>query len=400
VPATDAPAPVVEQHPAPESAAKPAFAALPALAFNPDDGLGLGIFGDLKWPARPGEPRRYRALYSWNAKVWIKPGQPGWEVTTGIALPSADGRVEVAAGLLTFGRLWDLWFGLGQDRVRDLRPHEGAPDAVREGWNRWRFYRVRWDARAFFTLGGGLRAVVGTSGSWNHVDPLGRTLLGQWLAAGRVPGEAGGVTLSADLGLQLDRRDDPVDPVRGAYALLLAQGNTGPDGYWGRLLGDVRLWWGPQQGQVVLCGRFMAQAAGGEVPFYEHGVFASVLPAEPTVTGPFGTRGLDRGRLRGPLTLVGMAEVRFRPPAVRVFSWLHLRLVPAAWIDVARVDTIPLQSGGLALQPAFGGALRLVWNGLTVTRLDIGSAPESVLDDSGVHTRWTFAVYGTVNHPF
>ena len=380
---------------------KPAAAVLPAIAYTPDHGFRLGIFGDHRWGARAGDLRKHRAAFSWNGKVWIKPGQIGWEIFSGISLvPWKDGSTEIVGSVITFGRLWDLWFGLGQGQLRDLREHEGAPDEVKIGWHRWRYYRVRWDARVYRVLTGKLRGVVGLGGSWNHVDPLRGTLLRSQTDAGHLPGEQGGITLAVDTGFLIDARNEPIAPTRGVFAVGLMQVLSGPDGPWTRALADVRLWWGPSKGEMTVCGRVMIQAALGSVPLYEYGVFAALGPTEPTVSGPFGMRGLDRGRLRGPLTALGMIEARFRPPGVRLFSWLRLRLAPVAWFDAVRVDTLPRTAGGWPVQPAMGGGVRLIVNELTVTRLDIGTAPERVLDDDGVRTRWTFAVYGTVNHPF
>lgn len=53
---------------------------LPSVSYNPDDGLGLGIFGDVMQRPRGDEPRPHVMGVGGTAKIRLKPdqGTPTW----------------------------------------------------------------------------------------------------------------------------------------------------------------------------------------------------------------------------------------------------------------------------------------------------------------------------------
>ncbi len=376
------------------------MALVPSIGYNPDDGMGLGVFGDVVRLPLEGDARPHVSAVSLRAIVQFKPTQIGWESQFGLSwFPRPNGDTEARFCMTTTGRNWDWWFGLGQGTVRD-RSMDTSDDRVPDAHHRFRNYQVHTDARLLRQLTGRLSAFGGIGFTWVWLGVREGTLLEQDAAAGGVTGVAGGATLGADVGLQVDGRDVRVDPVRGGLLRGMAQMNVGPEGLWGRTMFDLRGYLGPRSGVVVLAAELLVQAAFGAVPFYEQGVIAGFETRQRTMTGERGARGLDRGRLRGPYGALGHLEFRIRPPGLRLFHWLFLRLAPVLWVDAVRVDTPGAFGDGPPLQPGFGGGVRLCFNEVTMTRLDIGTAPEAMLTADGEETRWTFALYATLGHAF
>jgi len=372
---------------------------LPSFAFNLDDGIGLGAWGDVRGDALEGEARRHRWNMGLNLKLWLKVRQVGWQIQVGLStFPDASGDREVQVSVTTLGRPRDWWFGLGMDAARDRRFVQ-EDDPVPDLRHRFGLYRGRISGHVFQRLAGPLSAFVGGKFSHHAVQVTPDTLLSETVDQHR--GTTGGPTFSVDVGLRVDARDARVDPTSGGYLVALAQANLGPGDPWTRLLFDLRGFLPIADAKLVLAAEALVQAALGDVPFYEQSVLAGWDANERSVTGVLGLRAMDRGRLRGPLGALGHVEVRVRPPGFRLFPKLFVRLAPAAWVDVARVDELdraPVDA--LPLQPSFGGGVRLFVNEVSSARLDIGTGPERILDADGERTRWTFGIYGNVGHAF
>lgn len=378
------------------------FGIMPGVAWSNDDGLGLGIYGDYIRPDKEPTGRPFHFAATWNGKVWIKPQQVGWELFLGLSLfPLTSGASELSVGITTFGRPWDWWFGLGADSLRDRRSGLGEDHPVKDGWNRFRHNRVRGAVHLYQRIVGPLDAFFGSTLTWNEAGARSDTLLEAELAAAAVPGEGGGPTLTVEGGLRIDRRDDRVDPKRGGYLVGMLQSAFGPTAPWGRMMVDLRGYAATPGDEVVFAAQITAQTSVGAVPYYESGVFAGTSPYENAATGGFGLRALDRGRLRGANQILGRLEARIRPPPFDLLKLLVVRLAPVAWVDAVRVAGPDGDDEGTwPVTPGFGGGLRLHVNEVTVSRLDLGTAPERFRDDDGEHVRWTFAVYGTVGHAF
>jgi hypothetical protein len=370
----------------------------PSFAFNLDDGIGLGAWGDVRRNALPGEQRRHLANLSLNLKLWLKVAQIGWQVEVGLsAFPIASGSREVLFSVSTFGRPQDWWFGLGMDAPRDLR---GEDDEAKVPFARHRFglFRGRVSGHVFQRVAGPLDVFMGGKFSLHLLRVHEDTLLAD--TAEEYTGVHGGPTFSMDVGIRIDNRDNRVDPTGGGFVLALAQADFGPGDPWSRLVFDLRGFVAVPGGHVVFAGEILVQAAFGDIPFYEQGVIGGWDLGERSFTGVLGLRAQDRGRLRGDLGALGHVEVRIRPPGFHLGKKLLVRLAPVVWVDVARVDMIAGPGGGLPLQPSFGGGVRLFLNEVTSARLDIGTGPERVLDRGGDRIRWTFGIYGNVGHAF
>ncbi len=384
----------------------PVVGLLPAIAYNVDDGFGLGIFGNVRWPSFEGEARRYRSDLGLNAKVWMKPRQLGWSGLFGFSFfPTKDGNTEVTFALTTWGRFWDWWFGVGMDVVRDRTNPDRGPDAddpfdrpIRDSFHRFGHFRVRGDAHVFHRIVGPLDGLGGISFSWNDTLIREFTLLHE--QQDQLDGIDGGVTFAIDGGFRIDTRNNRVDPTRGGFALFLGQLNLGPERPWGRTLIDLRVFGSVFDEWLVFAGEALLIGGLGPIPFYELGVLPGWELVERTMVGQDGLRGLDRGRLRGPLGGVVHGELRLRPPGFNLLPTFRVRFAPVVWADLARVEATPDVGRAWAVQPGLGGGLRIFWNEVSVSRLDIGTGPERLVDASGERVRWTFGLYGTVGHAF
>ncbi len=379
---------------------------LPSTAYNPDDGFGAGGFGSIRRSRHIGDPDDGR-IYVWNldmvARLWLKPRPTGWELYTGMSwFPSPDGRTEGRFVLSSNGFHSDWWFGTGTTTYRDET--RAAEAAVRDPWHRFSLYQVRMYARMFRDEGGPLRVLTGIGAQGNAVRVLENTLLAQQIADGaHMVGADGSVYVTVEIGGQIDTRDARLDPTHGGLITGVAQGNIGQiDGFgaFARLAVDVRGYLGSPNGEVVLGGEIIAQAAFGEVPFYELGVLAGFEAQPRVLTGITGLRGHDRGRIRGTHNLLTHVELRFRPPGVNLWPRFHARVIPAVWADAARADTPGEPFDLPVLLPGFGGGIRAVFNEISVVRVDAGTGPEFVHGIDGDRVHWPFRLYATVGHSF
>ncbi len=380
---------------------------LPSTGYNPDDGFGAGVFGNVE-RAVPAGDAATRRPYLWFldlvARLWLKPAPRGWELYLGGSwFPYADGRTETAYVLTSNGRAYDWWFGLGNDTVRD-QTRASAGDPVRDYWHRFALYQVRSSVRLFRGVAGPLRLLAGIGVQGNDVVIKSGTLLEQDAAGGEeLHGLGGSAYGTLELGVQVDTRDDRMDPAHGGTLTGVAQTNVGQvDGFgvFGRLMVDLRGYLGTPGGEVVLAAELGLQAAVGEVPFHEMGVLAGFEVIPRTLTGLNGLRGRDRGRLRGPLTALTHLELRFRPPGFYLIKGFFVRPIPALWVDGARADVPGVDPPPPVLFPGVGGGLRVVFNELSVARVDVGTGPDPTWTDEGLVQACSFRFYASLNHSF
>jgi len=379
---------------------------LPSTAYNPDDGFGAGGFGSIQRVRLPDDPeqgREYITNLDLVARLWIKPYPTGWELYNGLSwFPDPDGKTEAAFVLSSNGFVADWWFGTGTNTVRDATQRQDG--SVRDPWHRFSLYQVRGYARIFRNIAGPFNLLWGLGAQGNAVEVLDDTQLQTELQQGAdYHGVDGSFFVTLEFGGQLDTRDRRLDPVRGGLLTGMIQGNIGRidgEGGFGRAVADLRGYLGTPRGEVVLAGEIAAQMALGDVPFYEMGVLAGFEAQPRVLTGITGLRGHDRGRIRGTFVLLGHAELRFRPPAVKLAKRLFVRAIPAVWADAARADSPGEPRDQPPLLPGFGGGVRAVVNEISVVRLDMGTGPEAVLTAEGQQTEWRFRLYATVGHAF
>jgi len=380
---------------------------LPSTSFNPDDGFGAGLFGGIERVRPPDEEPALRP-HVWNidlvARLWLRPVPRGWELYSGLSwFPWPGGRTEGAWVLSSNGFSSDWWFAPGMGRARDRTRHDPETEEVRDLWHRFSLYQVRSNARIFHNVAGPLRLLGGVGFQLNWTGVREQTLLAEMAPSLEYPGLGGSGYVTLEAGVQVDTRDIRIDPTSGGTITGVIQANVGdidgPGGF-GRAFFDLRGYLGTPGGEVVFAAELAVQAAFGEVPFHELGVLAGFESRPRTLTGVTGLRGQDRGRIRGPLTLLAHGEVRFRPPGFNLIRTFFVRLEPAIWADAARADEYGVTPEGPALLPGFGGGIRAVFNELSLVRLDVGTGPDPTLTADGLETRWAVKAYGTVQHSF
>ena len=139
----------------------------------------------------------------------------------------------------------------------------------------------------------------------------------------------------------------------------------------------------------------------GTLPFFEIGVIGSPSPKPRFITGSHSLRGRQRGRLRGPLGLVLLGELRFRPPGFGFGKRGRLRLEPVAFADAARVDDWDELGQGPPLHPGVGGGIRAILNEQLVVHVDVGTGPDWIIDAAGLETSvWVVGAYASLGQYF
>ncbi|MBN93668.1 MAG: hypothetical protein CL928_06270, partial [Deltaproteobacteria bacterium] len=362
---------------------------LPAAAYNPDDGVGVGAFVGLR-RAKPrlvagvgasenGESLEAEPLgrrpWVWDFGAvglgFFKPYPNGWSLSalaSWFPEPSADTEWEYNLGI--YGWLWDWWFGVGNDQPRDLRRQDPENDPVRDAWHRFGHYQVRASARIRQRVLGPFGLSIGLLLKWDVVDVRPGTLLEQDTRTGEAEGADGGPQVALEGALILDDRDDPQDPTRGYLLNAVGEGRLSPMGPSGRMILDMRGYLSPKQPVLVFAGQMIAQMHVGGIAFYDQGVIGGAEIRPRALTGVGGVRGLDRGRIRGPLGLVLHGELRFRPPPLALGE-LRVRVQPTLFVDGTRADTLELLGQGPPLHGSLGGGIRLVLQEQTVIRIDV-----------------------------
>jgi len=377
---------------------------IPTGTYTPDDGLGLGAYVRARQKLDPQLQAEEDRPWLWDlgvvALVYLKPYPVAWGFAATLsAFPKLPRRTEFVANLGSHGWHQDLWFGLGNDSLRDNRRALDS-DGVSHRWHRFGLYQVRADARLYYQVANDLDVFGAAIFTYNRVSIRENTLLAQQEAAGLLVGSEGGFFLSLDGGIRLDNRDSRMDPTRGGLLIAAVQATFGPPGPSGRIAVDARGYLGTPRGEVVFAGSLIAQRQFGAVPFYEYGVIIGPEPRPRHFGGVGGVRGMARGRIRDADGLLLHGEVRFRPPGFKIGKLFSLRIEPVAFVDATRVGVLGTPSTGPALHPGLGGGVRFVISEQALFRIDLGAGPELQADFDGENTRWQFGVYATVGQSF
>lgn len=405
---------------------------IPGASFNTDDGLGVGFIASIRRlppaylldlarreveAAARGEELSL-ASYALDAtsidggRPWLwditainilffKPRPNAWGINWLVSwFPEPDGRSEVSLLVHSIGWNWAWYAGLGNGTVTDLR-RDREDDEVEQLWHRYGLYDVTLGLRLDRELDGPLSLTTAFRIDYDTIQIREGTLLAQEVAAGLVhaPLQAFGAT--GEGGFRLDSTDQRHDPTRGGILRGGAWLTASSAGLYGRLTLDARGYVGLGPGApVVLAANVVANLQAGQTPFFELGVLGDPAPKPRLVTGSNALRSRRRGRLRGPLALLLLSEVRFRPPGFNV-GRSRLRVEPVIFADAARVDTWELAGGGLALHPGLGGGLRAILNEQLVVHLDVGVGPDAIIRPDGVaDQKWVVGGYASLGQFF
>ena len=390
---------------------------MPPISYTPDSGLGSGVYVSYQrqYVNEPGQT--LSRPWRWNlcaiAMAYFKPKPIAWGFAGTFSwFPRFSPKLELGVILSSHGWNKDQWYGFGNASVRDLR-QRSPDDEISDPWHRFGLQQHRAAVSIYYRLHPQLDLFGALLVNYNHVTVGENTLLKQQLDNGIVRAADSGLFLSIDAGIRLDTRNSRIDPERGGLLLATGQAtvragqlnesdeqSAPASRHSGRIAVDVRGFISPPGAKVVLAGAAFLQRQFGRVPFYELGVMLGPEAKPRHLTGAYGVRGLARGRLRDRDSLLLRGELRLRPPGFALGKLLRLRLEPIFFVDATRVGTLGVASPGPALHPSLGGGLRFIVEEQTLFRLDVGVAPEFQIDDSGLHSRWNFGLYGTLYQSF
>jgi hypothetical protein len=412
---------------------------VPGGTFNTDDGLGLGFLlsmrklapeyldwlNDVEWfgeqkaatdlpsesvektrvridPGAAGIPRPWVWDLTVNALMFFSPQPSAWGGAARFSwIPEANAKAEFNLWVQTIGWTWAWYMGVGNDSRTDYR-HQREDEEVGLTWHRHGLRDVALGASLDLALTGPLAFSAGIRFDLDALEVRPGTQLAQDAAAGLVAAPALLFGGGSDLALAVDSRDQRHDPTKGGTARGVFTATVSSIGLAARLTADVRGYQGIGPGSpVVLAGNIAANLQVGALPFYELGVLASSNPKPRLITGANSARGLQRGRLRGPLGLVLLGEVRFRPPGFAFGKRGRLRLEPVIFADAARVDEWERIGAGPPLHPGVGAGLRAILNEQLVVHADVGTGPDQIVDASGLEGAvWVVGAYLSVGQFF
>ena len=394
---------------------------VPGAGFNTDDGLGIGFLlsvrrlapeyldwlYDVEWFGEQQDAADVLADSVEASRVRIDPGAAGllrpwvWDLTANALMyfspkpsawggglrfswiPEANAKAEINLWVQTLGWTWAWYMGLGNDTPTDYT-HQSDDEAAVLTWHRYGLRDVAMGGSIDLELTGPLLFSAGLRFDLDALEVRPDTLLAQEAAAELVVAPAVVFGGSSDLALVVDSRDQRHDPTRGGTARGVFTATVSSVGLSARLTADLRVYAGIGSGApIVLAASLSANLQVGQLPFYEVGVLANPSPRPRFITGSYSLRGRQRGRLRGPLGLVVLSEVRFRPPGFAFGKRGHLRLEPVVFADAARVDQWEFLGAGPPLHPGVGGGLRAILNEQLVVHIDVGTGPDAIIDADG-----------------
>ena len=412
---------------------------VPGGTFNTDDGLGIGFLlsvrklapeyldwlYDVEWFGEQQAATGLLAESTESSRVRIDPGAADqlrpwvWDLTANALLffspqpsawgagarfswiPEPNAKAEIHLWVQSIGWTWAWYMGMGNDSVTDYRQQE-PDEEVSLTWHRYGLRDVAIGAEIDLELTGPLVFSAGIRFDVDALEVRPDTLLALDAARGAVlapPLVFGG---GSDLGLVVDSRDQRHDPTSGGTARGIFTTTVSNQGLSARLTADVRGYAGLGPGApVVLAGSVAANLQVGTLPFFEIGVLANPDPKPRYITGNFSLRGRQRGRLRGPLGLVMLSEVRFRPPGFAFGKRGRLRLEPVVFADAARVDDWESLGAGPPLHPGVGGGIRAILNEQLVVHIDVGTGPDATVTAQGLDASiWVVGAYLSVGQYF
>lgn len=187
------------------------------------------------------------------------------------------------------------------------------------------------------------------------------------------------------LGLVWDTRDHEKVPTRGHCHELWIRGGAGfssdEDFLYGGATAHARFYRELGSGRPVLAGRVLADFLFGR-PSFETLTVAWGLPFMAAPGGMRAIRGINAGRFRGKVKLVGSVELRSMFLETFARTGTKVRLGWAAFADVGRCwsdyERDPILDGtGAGLKYGVGGGLHLQWGEMVLLRLDLAYSPDA-----------------------
>ncbi len=385
-------------------------AAIPAINYDSDIGLGFGAIGTLARFEEGFDPYRARL----KLLVFMAAKQ---DATGTIGIPFHDHAIVLdLPGLwddglrlnlrLAFGRYTNTaYYGIGMaSEVRPFTDAELEDSEVARRYHTYEHTNPNGQLDGRFKLfeqskrdgKGRLEALVGVSGGYHWVTPYEGSQLAQDVALagtdspdGQTLGELLHGTedhgsLAINTGLLWDSRDHEFAPSRGTFTELTSQWSPGVDAslrYVRFYLGTS--WYAPLLSDyLVVASRVAADALVGDPPVYGLSQFG-VLTVAAGPGGAASLRGVPMGRYHGKIKTILNLELRGAFPWVDIFGE-RLRFGLVGFTDAGRVwsDWQARQVAGTDLDGphapfsvSLGGGARMQWAETFILRADFGYSP-------------------------
>ncbi len=352
------------------------YSVIPAVTYNRDDGLGMGLLGVLAdfeeqyWPYR----FRLEVLTFYYLREEVNgnlelPTHVHWVLVDFPGLLGPLVRIRFQAGYASLNR---FYYGLGND----------TPASEGSG----RFYQFERagppiELTTRVTLPYNFYLVGIAQFTYNFIEVFDGSKL-----ESDIDGDAGTFTRDAlfgasehalllfKLSLEWDTRDHETVPRSGMFHEVQLQGGFGvPEDFgFGAVSLTSRFYQSLWREYLVVAARVLADLYFGRPPFY----------LMPYLGDPWSVRGVPAGRYRGKVRVVGNLELRSRFAAVQAGGH-QFHFGVAAFVDTGRVwtdyDAHPeLDGKGHGLKVGIGGGLRFQWGETVILRFDTAWSPDGL----------------------
>jgi len=374
--------------------------ALPGLGYDADDGLGFAAMGELFWRNPDFYP--YRAKLRFIGYVSVR-GHHNHRLMLDLPDMGLFHGLRFT-GYLTFRR-WanDGYWGMGNGAMR-RRAYVGDFDSddPRRKYYKYKLVQPMIQGVLRYDLGPVLGAYASLSLRWTGVTAYEGSLLQEH----QPDGMDGGWAAQAGVGFVWDTRQPELNPVDGIFAEVsgrIVPNLSAATEVFGGPFASIRVFLPVSRPRVVMAWRIMLEWLFGDIPFYEMIHWGGSEP----ILGFGGIqtiRGVPFGRWRAPGKGVANLELRidlFKHRALKsVMRWQAVVFGDVGgvwgaehlWDDPAQ--PFPLHAGT-------GLGVRAVWAESFVARLDLGFAPDPILEEDGSISRPpNFGFYLTVDQMF
>lgn len=359
----------------------------PALGYNPDTGLDLGVFvhrARFEPGARP---------YAWRGRLQI---QTSVLAEDGLELPRQEHFLKLdlpgvpdALTRLRGELVWEKQVNAGYYGVGNAAPAADPALTLTRHHHEYRVETFRAEVSAERELGApSWRAFAGVGLARVDLDTYEDSLLAADVAAdgddGRSPPGVGLYSaLTLRVGLVLDRRDHETQPTRGVFhdVVVRAAPALGDGPGWGGVTYTARFYVPLVTDDLVLATRVLGDVAFGDVPLVEQNHYGGLLPGK-AFGGAEGLRGIADGRYVGKTKALGSVELRAAFLPFRAFR-TPMNLGAALLVDAGRVWSGSLaadperdgDAGGLHLGAGAGPRLR--WGDSLLIRFEVVRCPDT-----------------------
>jgi Omp85 superfamily domain len=396
--------------------------ALPAIAYDPNVGLVLGVIGYYAMDGSKNDPLFFVTPYRHRLFAQAVFSTLGFQQHIlsydGIYLSNSPYRLRAA--MMYERNINANYFGVGERAMgpfefqgrahRSFHEQTTAASVLQDGvasplYNHYEYDKPSGTVtleRSF--LGGLVRlelgAVVqyvaiskydgtstnGTDASGNSVPAIhGPTKLGLDCGAGIVRGCDGGWNDMLKAGIAFDTRDFEPDPDDGVFADAVVEWSSsgfGSSHDYLRFTTTARFYASPfpKVADLVLASRIAYSMLTANAPFFAQGTLGGTEhDIEGALGGDYTLRGYRNNRFSGPMMALANVEIRWTFLKFHLFKQ-HFGLMLAPFLDVGRV----FDNAAFSLsswRAAYGGAFRVAWNHSSIFRLDVATSRE----DMGVY---------------